>query len=99
VLGRNGDPAQNGGYRADYVYTGINLANGDDEILLVDPSGRVVDRVAYTGTAPWPRPTGRSMQLTSLAADNADGANWVVASVRGGTFGAGGTDLGTPGAN
>lgn len=31
VLGRNSDPGENGGYTADYVYTGMNLANGDDE--------------------------------------------------------------------
>lgn len=96
VLGRNGDPLQNGGYTASYVYTGINLANADDEILLVEPGGRVVDRVAYTGVAPWPRPSGRSMQLSNPGADNGAGSNWAVATARGGSF-VGSGDLGTPG--
>ena len=99
VLGRNGDPAQNGGYVADYVYSGTNLANGADEIELVDQSNLVVDRVAYTGTAPWPAPSGRSMELQDRSADNNDGSNWSVSTTRGGSFSGTGTDLGTPGAS
>lgn len=69
VLGRNGDPSQNGGYHADYVYSGINLANSDDEIVLVDPTGQIVDRVAYTGIAPWPSPAGMSIRLMDLSSE------------------------------
>ena len=97
VLGRNGDPAQNGGYRADYVYSGINLANGADEIVLIDLAGQTVDRVAFTGAAPWPSPTGQSMQLQNPSLDNNDGSNWSAASTRGGSFNASGSDQGTPG--
>ena len=97
VLGRNGDPAQNGGYRADYVYSGINLANGDDEIELIDLAGQIVDRVAYTGVAPWPDPTGRSMELQNPSLDNNDGSNWSAATTRGESFVSSGTDRGTPG--
>ena len=98
VLGRNGDATQNGGYQAAYVYSGINLANGDDEIVLVNLTGQVVDRVAYSGEAPWPDPTGRSMVLQNPAADNNDPANWAESTARGGSFTGTGTDFGTPGA-
>ena len=76
---------------------GVNLSNGDDEIVLVDLNGNTVDRVAYTGGVPWPDPTGRSMQLQDPSADNSDPTNWAEATARGGSYGAGGTDLGTPG--
>ena len=36
VLGRNGDFNTNGGYEADYVYSGIILANTSDELLLIN---------------------------------------------------------------
>lgn len=36
VLGRNGDSAVNGGYVADYVYSGFTLGNTSDEIILSD---------------------------------------------------------------
>ncbi len=97
VLGRNGDPAQNGGYHAHYVYTGIKLANGVDEIELVHPSGRVVDRIAYTGADPWPHTAGSSMALSDPTADNSNGSNWGTSTTRGGSFTGAGTDHGTPG--
>jgi beta-lactamase superfamily II metal-dependent hydrolase len=97
VLGRNGDPAQNGGYHADYVYTGLNLGNGRDEIELVNPAGQVIDRVAYTGTSPWPDPTGASMQLLSPTADNNRGDSWSTSPTRGGSFDPSSPDRGSPG--
>jgi hypothetical protein len=56
-----------------------------------------VGRVACTGASPWPSPAGRSIVLGDPALDNNDGSNWEMATTRGGTFGGGGTDLGTPG--
>jgi hypothetical protein len=56
-----------------------------------------VDRVAYTGASPWPSPTGRSIVLRDASLDKRDGSNWEMATTRGGAFGGGGTDLGTPG--
>lgn len=76
----------------------MNLANGDDEIILIDRSGRAVHSVAYTGMAPWPNPTGRSMQRQDVASDNDSGGNWTVAPARGGSFMGAGTDRGTPSA-
>jgi beta-lactamase superfamily II metal-dependent hydrolase len=95
VLGRNGDPNQNGGYLAGYVYSGINLANSADEIVLRDRQGEVVDHVAYGPS--WPRSAGRSMALRDISLDNGDGSSWEMATTRGGTFSGGGTDFGTPG--
>jgi len=97
VLGRNGDPAHNGGYQPDYIYTGINLSNGSDEIELRNPANQVVDRVAYKAGTSWPHKAGASMQLQNLAMDNNVGANWASAPNRGGSYNTTGTDTGTPG--
>jgi len=66
-------------------------------VVLVDPQGTEVDRVNYTGSSPWPNPTGASMELVDAGTDNNVGSNWAVAVARGGTF-TGNGDLGTPGA-
>ena len=47
VLGRNADTSVNGGVDVDYVYAGLSLANGDDEIVLAVPGGREADRVVW----------------------------------------------------
>ncbi|HXF64646.1 MAG TPA: lamin tail domain-containing protein, partial [Caldilineaceae bacterium] len=47
VLGRLGDPAQNGGVQPAYVYNGLDLGNQADAIWLLDPTGQEVDRVAW----------------------------------------------------
>jgi beta-lactamase superfamily II metal-dependent hydrolase len=98
VLGRNSRTNQNGGYTPDYVYGSFILANGDDEVILEDDLGTLVDEVWYTGVSPWPNPDGASMELVDAAQDNNDGSNWAEAIARGGTFDGSGTDLGTPGA-
>ena len=93
VLSNNADTATNGGFTADYEYSGIALANGADEIVLVDTTGTEIDRVEYDGGPVFPDPTGASMSLSDPAADNTIGANWSEATT---PFGDG--DLGTPGA-
>ena len=47
VLGNNADFATNGGITVDYQFSGIALANGDDEIILTTASNLEVDRVEY----------------------------------------------------
>ena len=47
VLARNGDSSTNGGVSAAYVYGGLSLANGADELLLLAPNGTEVDRVVW----------------------------------------------------
>ncbi|MEM1328197.1 MAG: lamin tail domain-containing protein [Bacteroidota bacterium] len=96
VLARNADMLVNGGFTADYQYDSFSLSNSDDEVILTDPNGGAVDRVAYDGGPNFPDPSGASMSLNPNflnAMDNDDGANWCEATS---TFGAG--DRGTPGA-
>ena len=94
VLGNNADTGTNGGVTVDYSYGAtFTLANGDDEIILRDVLGAEIDRVEYDGGAVWPDPTGASMILGDLLADNNDGTNWCTS-----TSGYGDGDLGTPGA-
>jgi len=91
VLGREGDPSINGGYLPDYVYSGFTLSNGEDEILLVDSAGVLVDSVTYGG-AGWPGESGSSLEFIEGSPDNALGENWALATD---PFGVG--DRGTPG--
>ncbi len=79
VLGRNADPAANGGVTLAYRYSGFTLGNAADAIILLDPAGREVDRVAYDGGPTFPNPNGASMQLVHPSLDNSIGANWRVA--------------------
>ncbi len=79
VLGRNADAAANGGVTLAYRYSGFTLGNDADEVILLDPAGREVDRVAYDGGLTFPNPSGASMQLVRPNLDNSVGANWRVA--------------------
>jgi hypothetical protein len=92
VLAANGDPLLNGGVVVDYVYSGVTLTNGADEVIL-RAGLTVVDRVAYDGGPTFPDPNGASMELKSVDLDNALASSWMPAYT---PFGAG--DLGTPGA-
>lgn len=92
VLGNNADSGTNGGVAVDYEYSGMALANGGDELVLIDTDGVEVDRVEWDGGPVYPDPNGASMSLALPTLDNNDGANWCEAST---PFGDG--DLGTPG--
>ena len=95
VLGRNADPATNGGIAVDYAYgTAMVLYNAADEVVLVDPNGTIVDQVAYDDGRTYPDPEGASMALQSLVLRNDVGEHWCVANT---PYGDG--DLGTPGAH
>lgn len=51
-----------------------------DTLTLTRPDGSVADSLTYGGTG-WPVPTaGESLELANLAGDNADGANWALAT-------------------
>ena len=93
-MGNNDTLTVNGGVSVDYVYTGITLSNGGDEVVLIYSDGvSEVDRVNYDGGPNFPDPTGKSMELNNPANDNNDASNWAEATA---TFGDG--DYGTPGA-
>jgi hypothetical protein len=100
VLGRNADPATNGGYTCDYEYTGFILGNDDDEIVLCLPDGITeIDRINYDVVTVWPDPTGASMVFAGfIDDDNNDGTNWVTAYRRETSFVDAG-DYGSPGTN
>lgn len=95
VLGRDADPATNGGVPVTYRYTGFSLGNDDDEVILEDGAGQEIDRVVYNSAGGFPDPSGASMALISPDRDNAVGGNWR-ASFTAWTGSAG--DLGSPGA-
>lgn len=95
VLGRSTDMTVNGNAPVDYAWTVYTLSNTDDEIIITCGTTEI-DRVEYTGTSPWPDPTGSSMELSTTAYNSIDndlGSNWGVATS---PFGDG--DNGTPGA-
>jgi hypothetical protein len=97
VLGNNDDMTLNGGVAIDYVWSGFSLTNTSDQIVLLDASGALVDRVDYTSSAPWPSLAGQALALKQAlesATGNDDGANWCLANQ---PLHANTTDTGTPG--
>jgi len=91
VFAVNGDINMNGGVTAQYVYSGFNLANAGDEIILTDSSGTVISMVSYNNTV-----AGKSLGLDPNHYNAIDQSNlsfWCLATT---PFGAG--DFGTPGA-
>jgi hypothetical protein len=66
-------------------------------VIIESSTGHLIDAVRYDGPPQWPLGSGVSMQFTDLSQDNDIGSKWGKAAARGGTFGAPGADLGTPG--
>lgn len=62
VLARNADPLLNGGVSVDYTYTGIQLGNSADELLLIAPDDRLVDRMFWNKEMPVSLPSGASLE-------------------------------------
>jgi len=93
VFARDANILLNGGFTADYQFSGYELTNTSDEIILTSGVTEI-DRVEYN-EATFPNLTGASMEL-SLGAynytDNNLGSNWGAATT---VYGTG--DLGTPG--
>jgi hypothetical protein len=86
-----------GGVPVDYTYgSSIQLANGSDEISLIEPSGTVHDKVVYSTSAaqPWTIPAGASISLKAPSLDNNDPTSWCAeTTLWSGSAG----DFGTPG--
>lgn len=93
VFARDADILLNGGFTADYQFTGFSLANGSDEIILTSGVTEI-DRVVYNSSFAFA--AGKSMELSlgayTSAANNVI-TNWGIATT---TYGDG--DFGTPGA-
>ena len=90
VLAKNNDQSLNGGVEVDYVYEGYSLSNNDDEVILLDASGSVVDEVHYSNG--WPFSSGVSMEIHDPLIDNALIGSWFLSTS---TYGNG--DMGSPG--
>ncbi len=101
VMGRGPqDTSVNGGVNLDFSYGdgSFTLGNGDDEIVLENPSAVEIDRVNYGSSNDFPdEGAGVSIildpTLDIATVDNNNGDNWCFSST---PFGDG--DLGTPGA-
>jgi plastocyanin len=98
VFGVNTATATNGGVSVDYEYSGMSLANGDDELIILNGTTEI-DKVEWDGGPNWPDPTGASMQFGSEfdMATNNDGTQWCLSRDEIDPNAAS-TDLGTPGA-
>ena len=90
VLAKNNDQSLNGGVEVDYVYEGYSLSNNDDEVILLDASGSVVDEVHYENG--WPFSSGVSMEIHDPLIDNALIGSWFSS-----TSSYGNGDMGSPG--
>lgn len=93
VLGINATAMAGEGVTLIYDYDVMALANGADELVLLNASLVEIDRVEWDGGPVWPDPTGASMMFDEAQADNNVGTNWATATA---VFGNG--DKGTPGA-
>ena len=91
VVAAQADPGLNGGFAADLVWSGFNLSNSGDEVVLVDPAGFEQDRLAYAGS-PFTDSAGTSLERTSPRLPASDTLAWAPSRS---TFGLG--DQGTPG--
>lgn len=91
VLAKNNNQSLNGGVEVDYVYEGYSLSNSDDEVILLDASGSVVDEVHYSNG--WPFSSGVSMEIHDPLIDNALIGSWFSS-----TSSYGNGDMGSPGA-
>ena len=90
VLAKNGDQSQNGGVNVDYVYNGYSLSNSDDEVILLDAAGAIVDEVHYSNS--WPFSSGVAMEMHNPLEDNSLIENWYASTI---SYGNG--DTGSPG--
>jgi len=100
VLGASTDAIANGGAPVAYAWSGFLLDDAADEVVLTDPLGVEVDRVAYGSGGAWPVVVpGRSLALSSdasTAADNDLPSNWCYSTSAAGWSGPS-TDLASPG--
>jgi hypothetical protein len=88
ILGRSDRPSDNGGVTVAYRYASISLSNGDDELLLVAPGEREVDRVVWGAVLDTTK--GASLERVGF-----DGGGWATAwQIWPGSAG----DFGSPGA-
>ncbi len=94
VFGNSTDPDLNGGAAVDVAYgTAFPLPNTVGTLLLRDPSGSLVDQVAYSAFSPWETKAGHSIELQGPGLDNTKAESWATSTKKYGEAGS----YGTPG--
>ncbi len=81
IIGKNGNTGLNGNVVLDWDYSGHDLENTEDEIILTDLFGNLVDEVWYDENDGWYPTYGASIYLNDLGADNNDPTNWEMSTV------------------
>jgi hypothetical protein len=95
VLGQNKDITVNGGVTLDYIYgSSFFMSNDEDEIILKDDKGEVVDAVGFNEKQGWTIPTGATLSLKDVTLDNNDPKNFCVEKT---AWSGSDGDKGTPG--
>ena len=90
VFGKNDNISINGGLVIDYQYSNISFSNNNDELLIINQNGEIVDEVHYTND--WPFESGIAMEIHDPESDNGISSNWFSSTL---TYGNG--DNGSPG--
>ncbi len=90
VFGKNDNISINGGLVIDYQYSNISFSNNNDELLIINQNGEIVDEVHYTND--WPFGSGIAMEIHDPESDNRISSNWFSSTL---TYGNG--DNGSPG--
>ena len=91
VMARNDNQSLNGGISVGYQYSNFTLSS-NDEIILTNSSGAILDEVHYTDS--WAYDSGVSMEIHDIELDNGNYENWFSSIAQ---YGNG--DYGTPGAS
>ena len=91
VMARNDNQSLNGGVSVGYQYSNFTLSS-NDEIILTNSSGAILDEVHYTDS--WAYDNGVSMEIHDIELDNGIYENWFSSTAQ---YGNG--DYGTPGAS
>ena len=86
----NADVNLNGGLESDYEYSSFFLSNSEDEIILLDNTGAIVDEIHYNNS--WAFGSGKSREIHDVNADNNTSENWFESTI---AYSSG--DCGTPG--
>ena len=96
VMARDSNQTMNGGFRADYQYSGMTLSNLNDEIILLNPAGDTLDKVRYTA-AFWGAAGAALVYAGATHQDNNDMSLWLPAVRREARFTGAIGDFGSPG--
>ena len=80
------------GFHFEYEWTGGNLSNSGEDIVLLDQNNVIMDSIDYEDDALWYADltdgTGHSLELIDAASDNNDPMSWKASEEIGGTPGA-----------